>query len=91
MKEKIYRFFIGSEHLEREFLKELRILILFTIGFTIAFTWRQTTFDVMESIVLFFVDIKSSATLSVVTSTTTTIFCILLVYLTSRYMIKLYD
>jgi len=90
MKEKIYRFFIGSEHLRKEFFKELRVLILFTLGFTIAFTWRQTIFDVTESIVLFFINIQGEATLSIVTSTLTTLICLFFVYLTARYMVKLY-
>lgn len=91
MKEKLYRFFVGSEHMKREFFKELRVLILFTLGFTIAFTWRQTIFDVMESIVLFFTHIQNDVSLSIATSTLTTAVCVFFVYLTARYMIRLYQ
>ena len=90
-KENLYRFFIGSDVMRKEFWKEVRVLIIFTLGFTIAFTWRQTLFDAMESLVKFFVDIKSNVGLSVTTSAITTIFCLFLLYLTARYMTRLYD
>ena len=91
MKEELYRFFVGSDLLKKEFLKEMRTLIIFTLGFTIAFTWRQTIFDVMESVVQFFIDIKSNAALSIVTSGAITLFSLLIIYLTARYMTRLYE
>ena len=90
-KETFYRYVIGSDAMKREFWKEVRVLIIFTLGFTIAFTWRQTIYDVVESAVQFFTHISASATLSIATSTTTTIFCLLLIYLTARYMTNLYE
>ena len=91
IKENLYRFFVGSDIMKKEFLREVRSLVIFTLGFTIAFTWRQTTFDAMESLVKFFVDIKGNVALSVATSTVTTIFCLILVYFTARYMTRLYE
>lgn len=86
MKEELYRFFIGSDRFKSEFFKELRGLIILMLAFTIAFTWRQTFFDLAQAGVKFFINITSDATLSIVTSTVVTIFCILVIYLTSRYM-----
>ena len=45
MKKRLYRFFIGSKNFENEFKKQVRMLVVVTFGFTIAFTWRQTIFD----------------------------------------------
>ena len=91
VKESAYRYLIGSDVMKKELWKEIRTLIIFTLGFTIAFTWRQTLFDAMESLVKFFVDIKSNVGLSVTTSAVTTIFCLLLLYFTARYMTRLYE
>jgi ABC-type spermidine/putrescine transport system permease subunit I len=91
VKETAYRYLIGSDVMKKEFWKELRVLIIFTLGFTIAFTWRQTVYDVVESTVQFFTHMQASATLSIATSTVTTIFCLLLLYITAKYMTRLYD
>ena len=90
-KETTYRYFVGSDTMKKEFWRELRVLIIFTLGFTIAFTWRQTIYDVIESAVQFFTHMQASATLSIATSTVTTIFCLFLMYLTARYMTRLYQ
>jgi len=86
MKEEIYRFFIGSDRFRSEFFKEIRGLIILTLAFTIAFTWRQTFFDLAQEGVKFFMDITNNATLSIVTSTVVTVFCLIFIYLTARYM-----
>jgi ABC-type spermidine/putrescine transport system permease subunit I len=91
IKENLYRFFVGSDIMKKEFLREVRSLVIFTLGFTIAFTWRQTIYDVMESAVQFFTHLKANVALSVATSTATTVFCLILVYFTARYMTRLYE
>jgi hypothetical protein len=62
------------------------MLIIVTLGFTIAFTWRQTIFDASQAIVLFFVKVKNSTTLSLLASILLTIVCVLLVYLTAHFL-----
>jgi len=62
------------------------MLIIVSLGFTIAFTWRQTIFDASQSIVQFFIDIQSSTTLSVLTSLLITIISIFLIYLTAHFL-----
>jgi hypothetical protein len=36
---------LKDQFYKRELKNEIRILIVVTIGFTIAFSWRQTIFD----------------------------------------------
>ena len=88
MKEQIYRFLIGSDRFKTEFFKELRGMIILTLAFTIAFTWRQTFFDLAQEGVKFFINITNNATLSIVTSSVITVFCVFFIYLTARYMQK---
>ena len=52
----------------REFRRQIRMMIVVTLGFTVAFTWRQTVFDISQSIVEFFTHIQSSTKLSIITS-----------------------
>lgn len=87
MKEKLLNFFTGrGRRFKKEFKRQLRILILFTLGFTIAFTWRQTVFDLSQLIIRFFTEIKNTSVLSILTSTFITIISIILIYLTSYYL-----
>jgi len=90
-KETTYRFLVGSDVMKKEFWRELRVLIIFTLGFTIAFTWRQTIYDVIESAVQFFTHIQTSAALSILTSSVTTFVCLFALYITARYMTRLYQ
>jgi ABC-type Fe3+ transport system permease subunit len=62
------------------------MLIIVTLGFTIAFTWRQTIFDTSQSIVNFFLHIQNSAALSILTSIFITLLAVLLVYLTAHLL-----
>jgi len=85
MREAIQRFFIGSERFKHEFWEEVKLFIIFGLGFTIAFTWRQTVFDTTESLMRWLTHIQNNASLSVITSIATTIFCIILIFLTSKF------
>ena len=86
MKKKLYRFFIGSKRFEKEFKKQLRLLIIITLGFTIAFTWRQTIFDLSQALVNLFIEIESNSALSIFASIFITIVSIILIYLTSHFL-----
>ena len=76
-------FFIGGENFKKEFRRQLRLLIIVTLGFTIAFTWRQTVFDTTQSLVVFLTKVHGSAALSILTSTLITIFSLAIMYITS--------
>jgi len=84
MKKRLYRFFIGGRRFHDEFRKQARLLIVFTLGFTIAFTWRQTIFDLSQTFVQFITNVKDSSTLSILASIFITIVSIILIYLASQ-------
>ncbi len=86
MKKKLYQFFIKGRNFENEFKRQLRMLIIITLGFTIAFTWRQTIFDLSQSFVNFFIHIQSSSLSSILASLFITIMSLLLIYATSYYL-----
>lgn len=64
----------------------MRLLIIVTLAFTIAFTWRQTIFDASKALVLFFVKVNSSTTTSILTSLFITSIAIILIYFTSKLL-----
>ena len=89
MKE-VHRFFKNSSRglgrFKREFRRQIRMLIIVTLGFTIAFTWRQTLFDASQELVEFFLHVKGSVTLSILTSLFITIIGVILVYLSAHFL-----
>ena len=86
MKKRLYRFFIGSKNFENEFRKQIRMLAIITLGFTIAFTWRQTIFDLSQSFVQFITNVQSSELSSILTSTFITIISFLLIYIATYFL-----
>jgi ABC-type Fe3+ transport system permease subunit len=91
MKKNLIEILIKGKRFQREFKKQIKTLIIVTLGFTIAFTWRQTIFDLSLAIVKFFTNIKNSSTLSILTSLFITILSIFIIYLTSHYLKNGYD
>jgi len=69
----------------KEFRKQLRMLIVVTLGFTIAFSWRQTTFDLSQSFVEWVTKTQNSALSTVLTSTFITLLSLLLIMVTSNF------
>ncbi|MBX4212536.1 hypothetical protein KW787_03735 [Candidatus Pacearchaeota archaeon] len=86
MMDRIYRFFVGGTKYANEFWHEVRMLIVFTLGFTIAFTWRQTVFDTMEAFVQWLTNVHNITSLSILTSSFTTIFCILIIAVVANFL-----
>jgi hypothetical protein len=86
MRKKIKNFFVRGERFKREFRKQIRSLIIITLGFTIAFTWRQTLFDVSEAFVQLLINIENPTTSSILTSTFMTLVAIALIYGTSYWL-----
>jgi len=80
------KFFTGGTHYRMEVLAELKFLIIVALGFTIAFTWRQTTFDISENIVKrILTNIQSSATLSILASTFITLVSLIIILILSKF------
>lgn len=86
MKKRLYNFFIGGEKFKREFKRQLRLLIIMALGFTIAFTWRQTIFDISQTFVHLITNIENSTALTILTSSFITLFSLGLIYLTSYFL-----
>ncbi len=86
MKKRLKRVFLKEKKFRKEFRRQLRMIIIVTLGFTIAFTWRQTIFDLSLAAVQFFTQIDNSSTLSILTSTLITILSLIIIYFTSDYL-----
>lgn len=78
-------FFIGGSKFKNEFRKQMRLLIIVTIGFTIAFSWRQTIFDAVQTAVSSVFGTQGFAS-SILTSVAITLFGLFLIYLTSHLL-----
>ncbi|MBI4117045.1 hypothetical protein HY449_04855 [Candidatus Pacearchaeota archaeon] len=78
--------FHRGENYKKELKKQIRLLITFTLGLTIAFTWRQTIFELSEDIIKSVFGVKSAVSLSIFASFFITIFSVGLIYLSSFYL-----
>ncbi len=85
-KERLKHFFIGGAHFKAEFRRQVRLFIIVTLGFTIAFTWRQTVFDTTQWIVRAITHIENSAAASILTSTAITLISLLFIWVTSHFL-----
>ncbi len=86
MKRHLFNFFVGGKKFKKEFRKQVRFLIVITLGFTIAFTWRQTIFDISQTMMQFFTKTQSSTLLSILTSVFITILSLIFIYLASYFL-----
>ena len=75
-------FLIGHLY-EKDFRRQIRSFITITLAFGIAFSWRQTAFDVSEYIVRLVTHIQPGTASSIITSVFITMVSILLIYFTS--------
>jgi hypothetical protein len=80
-----HRYF-GLGNQRREFKKELRLLIVFTFGFTIAFTWRQTIFDLTSDLIQSALSVENNSSLTILTSFFITIISVAIIYTTSYFL-----
>ncbi len=80
-------FIIHGRNFRKDFRRQLKTLVVVGAGFTIAFTWRQTIFDISKRAVEFITKIKDSSVLSIITSVFTTLISILFVLLVI-YLLK---
>ena len=86
MRHQIKRVFSASRRFKNEFRIQLRSFIILTLAFTIAFSWRQTTFDLSQKFVQFLLNIKSSNSLTIITSIFLTIACGAIILITSNWL-----
>jgi len=86
MKKRLYNFFVGGRKFKKEFKRQARLLVIITLGFTIAFAWRQTIFDLSQSFVRVIIKVESSTSLTILTSLFITILSLILIYFTSHLL-----
>ena len=85
-KYKLLRLRRETRRFKKEHRKELRLLVILTLSFTIAFTWRQTIFDASQSVIQFFINVKSTTWSCILTSTLITLVSIVLIRVTSHIL-----
>jgi len=85
-KHKTKSYLVGGNQFKKELASQIKFLIIVTLGFTIAFTWRQTVFDITESIIKSIFTTSSLSALSILTSIAITLIAILIILLTSKYL-----
>jgi len=78
--------FFKDKFFQKELKREIRLLIIVTIGFSIAFAWRQTIFDAALSIIRSLFSLGPGVTSSTMASMLITLIGLLLVLLTSKYL-----
>jgi len=76
---------------KHEFRRQARMLIIFTLGFTIAFTWRETIFEISQRLVEAVTHIKSSNSLSIITSSFITVISLAVIYVSSHMLKDEFD
>lgn len=86
MSPKTKDFFSIGRRYKKEFRKQMRMLIIITLSFTIAFTWRQTIFDLSESFVNFFLHLQNNSVSSILTSVFITIIGLILILATTYWL-----
>jgi len=82
---RLEQFFIGGRRFKQEFRRQIRLLIVVTIGFTVAFSWRQTIFDAVQTLVQALFG-KEGLSSSILTSIFITLFGLILIYLASQIL-----
>lgn len=86
MRGKIHNYFYLGSNYRSEFRKQVRMFVTFTLGFTIAFAWRETIFDLSESFVQWISGIKESNSSSFWASIFITGVALLLILITTRWL-----
>ena len=86
MKESIKRFIFGGDAFKKEFKHQLKMLITFTLGFTIAFTWRQLIYDSTQYTVKLITKIQNSLTLSILTTLSITFISLVIIWIVSKLL-----
>lgn len=86
MKGKIKRILTPGKRFKKEFRHEIRLFVNITFGFTIAFTWRQTFFDLSESFLQYLFHLKNNSSLTIFASIFITILSLIIISISSRYL-----
>ncbi len=86
LKNRVSDAFQVSHYYKKEFKKQMRLLIIVTIGFTIAFVWREVIFTFFQAILAHFYQAESALSSQALTATFMTILGIIIILITSKYL-----
>lgn len=76
--------FVGEKYKD-EFRKQMRSVIVLTLGFSIAFAWREAIFDWSKSVTAWITHSTNGGT-ATGAAIFITLVCVLLIILTSRWL-----
>lgn len=79
-------FYVGHNYKE-EIRIQIRMLIIITLAFTIAFSWRETFFELSKTFMQWVTGIEGNS-LSILASLFITFISVLLIFLASHYLKK---
>jgi len=71
---------------QSEFRRTVKSFLIMTLAFSIAFTWRETFFDVSQALLIWTTGVEKGPFSSILTSLLITLLCIFLIYLISFYL-----
>jgi hypothetical protein len=81
------KIFQTKRSFKKEFKRQIRLAIIAAIGFTVAFAWRESIFNMFQSFVSRFLDINPEHYLSqIYTSITITLAGVILIFITSKLL-----
>jgi len=78
--------FFRDKLFKQELKREIRMLIVIGIGFSIAFAWRQTSFDAALNIIHWLFSTNGTVTSSILASLLITIIGLALILLVSKFL-----
>ena len=78
--------FFKDKLFKQELKREIRMLIVVGIGFSIAFAWRQTSFDAALTFIHWLFNTNGSVTSSILASLLITIIGVIIILLTSKFL-----
>ena len=78
--------FFKDKLFKQELKREIRMLIVVGIGFSIAFAWRQTSFDAALNFVHWLFSTNGTVTSSILASLLITLIGLAIILLTSKFL-----
>ena len=88
MGQKLSNFFYVGHSYREEVKIQIRMFIVITLAFTIAFSWRETVFELSKIFTQWATGTENPNSLNVLTSLFITLISILLIFLASHYLKK---
>ena len=88
MRQKLSNFFYVGDNYREEVRTQIRMIIVITLAFTIAFSWRETIFELSKTFMQWITRTENGNSLNALTSLFITFISVLLIFLASRYLKK---